>query len=259
MFDSYDNLSEDYIPNNMFPLPPAVSLTVNDTNILVKRDHCGGQIIGFSWNYGDTVSIPLSLNLNIAVYPNDIVYSKDKTMSPNSHYTIAEIGDRFYNTLSLKSWRLDSIIPVAGYSILTEEPYNFKDQYYYYYELVDSEYIPLGEEVEFEENTYYRDNFVYLWIEDEKLTFFSDGVTPVTLSPDLEGKIAKVVISNFRHEKMFEYEYKENSFNVEIDAETSSKLNPGIYYLSLSLESEDKSSISLVKTFELFINNYKVS
>ena len=109
MFDSYDNLPEGYIPNNMFPIPPVIALTADNNNLITKRN-CRGQVYGYEWSYGDTVSIPISLNLKIYVYPNDLI-CKEQGQEPSSSYDVAKIGDRFYNTIDMKSWRLDSIIP----------------------------------------------------------------------------------------------------------------------------------------------------
>ena len=100
MFDNYDNLSSSYKPNNN-----EQCITINkvyNDNIPKKEYNHNGVFIGYSWNYGDTVSIPYSVNKTIKVEEDAIIYL-DRDQAPSST-TIGIFGQKAYNSIDKKCW-----------------------------------------------------------------------------------------------------------------------------------------------------------
>lgn len=100
MFDNYHDLSNSYKPNNSEK--EIVLNKIYDNKLPKKEYNHNGVFIGYSWNYGDTVSIPYSLNKKIYVEEDSIVYI-DKNMVPSSS-TYGKYGQKAYNLIDKKSW-----------------------------------------------------------------------------------------------------------------------------------------------------------
>ena len=57
MFDNFEHLPPNYIPNNMFPPIPYVMTEVD--NKTVHKVFKDGKHVGYWWNWGDVVQIPI--------------------------------------------------------------------------------------------------------------------------------------------------------------------------------------------------------
>lgn len=109
-----------YIPDNMHkkPLPPRSSSLVKDNlDIILDKE---GKKKGYSWNYGETVSIPISVRLPVRI-EWDAYYTDSHGKEPGIT-TAGNIGQKFYNLKDVRSWILTSYVPDNNSYIWTEEP-----------------------------------------------------------------------------------------------------------------------------------------
>lgn len=111
MFDNYDNLSNEYIPNNLsynYPIKKCPSkLKPCKPSIPFEERNAQGELIGYYWHEGDTVNLRFEINGEITVETNSIILTMEN-QSPSSS-TIGYIGQRAYNVRDLKSWTCTSI------------------------------------------------------------------------------------------------------------------------------------------------------
>ena len=109
-----------YIPDNMHhrPLPPkTVSLVKDNLDIILDKN---GNKKGYSWNYGETVSIPISVDIPVRIESN-AYYTYEVGEEPQLS-TVGIPGQKFYNLADVRSWVLTSYVPDARSYIWTEEP-----------------------------------------------------------------------------------------------------------------------------------------
>lgn len=119
MFNSFYNIPCCYIPDNMHPkCKPAGVRKLTNTNLDVILDK-KGKFKGYSWNYGETVSIPLTVNFPIRI-ETDAQYTYDPDFIPG-HDTQGKIGQKFYNLASVKSYFLKSYLPTEKWFMWEEE------------------------------------------------------------------------------------------------------------------------------------------
>lgn len=106
MFDSYQNLNDDYVAKNI------------DCNMPEKREYYSdklpqiefnikGEFVGYSWAYGDTLRIELPIDRTLLVEDNAIIFSI-KNQIPNEN-TVGEYGQKLYNAIDKKLWECKSI------------------------------------------------------------------------------------------------------------------------------------------------------
>ena len=130
MFDNYDNLDPEYIPNNISK--------DTDTNYIILDNTLPRPIydiknnfIGYTWDEGEFFDLNISVNDKIKVKENSIIFN-----CPGEYpdtYTAAEIkGQQAYNTADGKSWTyvgkandlhiwiedIDLIYPINGDKII---------------------------------------------------------------------------------------------------------------------------------------------
>lgn len=121
MFDSFYNIPYCYIPDNMHPricIPPK-NLSMINTNLDAILDS-KGRFKGYSWNYGETVSIPLTVNFPITI-ETDAIYTYEKDKAPD-HFTSGKVGQKFYNLSSVESYVLKSYIASEKWFMWEKEP-----------------------------------------------------------------------------------------------------------------------------------------
>lgn len=76
IFDSYDNLKEQYIPSNMNkePCPPKANPFLDPA--IPKKPYCEynaeGEIVGYWWPYGNTVNLEFDLDGYVTVDGSDV-------------------------------------------------------------------------------------------------------------------------------------------------------------------------------------------
>lgn len=101
MFKTYDNLSDNYIPNNTVSDTIGDYKTINNTS-LRKVFNAKGSFVGYGWDYGDTVTLRFSCAQSITVSSDSLVY-ETANEHPTSH-TVGKVGQQAYNTVDSKSW-----------------------------------------------------------------------------------------------------------------------------------------------------------
>lgn len=109
-----------YIPDNMHkkPIPPkSVSLVSDNLDIILDKN---GNKKGYSWNYGETVSIPISVDIPVRIEFN-AYYTYEVGEEPTLN-TVGVPGQKFYNLTDVRSWVLTSYVPDTRSYIWTEEP-----------------------------------------------------------------------------------------------------------------------------------------
>lgn len=101
MFDNYDNQNIFHVPNNI-SVNPAKEYNTIDTSIPKKIYDIKNNFIGYSWDYGDTFDLILSVNNKIPVKHDSIIFS-EPNITPTTD-TAGYKGLQAYNTIDNKSW-----------------------------------------------------------------------------------------------------------------------------------------------------------
>lgn len=120
MFRGFYAQPPGYIPDNMHrkPLPPkTISLVSDNLDIILDKN---GNKKGYSWNYGETVSIPISVDIPVRVEAN-AYYTYEIGEEPKFD-TVGFPGQKFYNLADVRSWVFTSYVPDTKSFIWTEEP-----------------------------------------------------------------------------------------------------------------------------------------
>lgn len=199
MFDNYDNLSRFYVPNNI-SVNPAKEYDSIDQSIPKKLYDIKNRFIGYSWDYGDTFDLTLSVNNRIPVNRDSIIFS-EQNITPTTN-TAGYKGLQAYNTIDNKSWTCVGTI-----------------------------------------------NGLYVWVEDDEVTYAVDGTTYIEMTRDVTDKIIRVDIYDFRweHVKSFE-EVESNTIACRID----DTLQSGLYYCTVKLLGAEE--CELINKFTITIN-----
>lgn len=191
IFDNYDNLNPNYIPNNTSLTPSNSFLTIDNTLPRPYYD-INGRFIGYTWNYGECFKFSLSTDDTIVILNDSIVYN-NADEKPNTYTVGKRIGQQAYNTIDAKSWTY------------------------------------VGE----------TDN-LFIWVEDEKLTYPTHGDKSIIIHSDMANKYAQLNIYDFRWNELFEVKSDVGNSKVflDINKENSEKLKPGTYFCTLKIVGE---------------------
>jgi hypothetical protein len=111
VFENYQNVPDNYIPNNLskyFPKEEDLGklVTVASNNLFEVRN-IEEDLVGFTWSEGDSVTIKFLLSGSIFVEEDSILYY-NKGESPSSVLEGFQ-GQRAYNILDLNSWTCDKL------------------------------------------------------------------------------------------------------------------------------------------------------
>ena len=94
---------------------------------------------------------------------------------------------------------------------------------------------------------------VYIWIEDDEVTYALDGSKLIEMVKDMTGKTMRVDFYNFRWELIYSYEANDTStISYHIDDDFYKAMGSGIYYTTI--RAIDEESSKLMKKFILEIN-----
>ena len=102
MFTSYDNLPENYIPDNSSPMRQP-SEDILDTKLPRRLFDLKDRFIGYEFNYGDTFVLPLTVNYIIKIDEDSLVYNVSGGR-PTAGTIGTFLGQKAYNTVDAKSW-----------------------------------------------------------------------------------------------------------------------------------------------------------
>ena len=103
MFDTYEHLQDNYIPNNINPCPPK---KCNDEKLdpcMIKKPYedynIEGEVVGYWWYYKDILNLEFNITGDVVVEDNAIVYTAIGE-KPTTE-TIGEIDQKAYNVVDL--------------------------------------------------------------------------------------------------------------------------------------------------------------
>ena len=102
MFDTYDRLNPDYIPNNSSDdfIDDYINL---DSTLPRPLYDARDRFIGYTWNKDESFDFTLSVNDMISVAKDSIIF--DVTgQRPNNHTVAEREGQKAYNIVDAKSW-----------------------------------------------------------------------------------------------------------------------------------------------------------
>ena len=145
MFTNYQNLSEYYIPNNLsksFDKPQSYTkLNPIESSKPYELYNAKGELEGYYWNYGSILNLEFTIDGEITVENNAIIYKRTGAAPTSS--TAGRLGQKAYNIIDLKSWKcvavhafeyvweLESefIYPSFGQSVYISAEDYLKDKY----------------------------------------------------------------------------------------------------------------------------------
>lgn len=135
MFTNYNNIPENYVPNNLVcSLPVGKSYTKLDP-IQASKPYeeydAKGELIGYFWRYGETLNLEFNIDGEITVEDDAIVLTSAGQTPDN---ITGKILQKAYNVVDKKSWTCTSVI--NNISTWTE------DEIFTYAENGESVYIP---------------------------------------------------------------------------------------------------------------------
>lgn len=233
LFDNFDNIPQNYIPNNMFPRIPEIMVALdNDTVKPLFRD---GRQVGYKWNWGDVIKLPIKNEIHIKV-PNGSLTTNTHDEVPTTETVGDFIGQKFYNFKDFRSWTLREIL---------------KEEIHPYYE---------GEEQEISDEVSDEVVYTYVWEEDPMFTYSKNIGQDYTLPlPWNEHDQIVVQLFNFRKECIREDIYYEPDIVWELTPDESLKIVAGIYFLNVHIENrfEDISSyLRLTNAYEIVVQGF---
>ena len=99
-----------------------------------------------------------------------------------------------------------------------------------------------------------RTNDCYVWVEDDELTYPTDGDKSIVIQSDMTNRYSQLNIYNFKWENILEAKSDVGASTVylDINEETSKLLKPGIYYCTLKIVGKDDCRIK--NKFTIVIN-----
>lgn len=100
-FYNYDNLSPNYIPNNV-KVKPVLKEVSDTTSRPLKMYDIQDKFIGYQWNYGDVFAFKFDFIKNVSV-PEDAYVYHESAVGPTQN-TAGHIGQKAYNTKDICSW-----------------------------------------------------------------------------------------------------------------------------------------------------------
>ena len=102
MFDTYDNLNPDYIPDNSTPTPLEKYITINP-KLPKPLYNVKGTFLGYKWNHGEYFDFNISVNSIIKINSMSLIFEKSGEIPDNN--TVGEFeGQKAYNIVDAKSW-----------------------------------------------------------------------------------------------------------------------------------------------------------
>ena len=166
MFDNYENIPSDYVPNNMYPHIIPETLSIETDNVELETNLAGKQ--NYVWDFGNSFVLKFDTKVNISVEDDAIIF--DEIGEYPTDETEGVIGQKAYNTRDIKAWQLTSI---------TVEDNDNEDIYHYIWsELDDFVYTEGGKDITLSMDLSDKTvNIVFLnWRNEE---FYTEEIVPV--------------------------------------------------------------------------------
>lgn len=113
MFLNYQNIADNYRPNNLvcsFPVGKSYTkLDPVDASKPFEEYDAKGDLIGYSWRYGETLNLEFNIDGEIVVESDCIIYAAHND-GPTA-LTAGYVGRRAYNILDFISWTCIAVSP----------------------------------------------------------------------------------------------------------------------------------------------------
>ena len=107
MFSNYEDLSQDYVPNNLKPIQPpkpfnCVQMQSCEPIKPYEEYNDKGELIGYWWYCGNTVTFEFNIVGEITIESDSIIYKLENEAPTSS--TIGRVGQKAYNIVDKKLW-----------------------------------------------------------------------------------------------------------------------------------------------------------
>lgn len=116
MFSSYDNISAEYVPDNTTKVLPGDYVIKSDSYPAMIHD-IKDRFLGFTWNYGDSVDLNLTVNDKVKVNKDSLIYLESGQFPATG--VPGYKGQQAYNVVDYKSWTC--IGEVDGITVWVED------------------------------------------------------------------------------------------------------------------------------------------
>lgn len=198
MFTNYENIANNYIPNNLISsFPVGKSYTKLDPIQASKpfeEYNTKGELVGYSWYHGETINLEFNIDGEVVVESDAIVYTV--AGATPSTTTEGKVNQRAYNVVDFRSWTCVVADDINGYCWQEDE--------------------------EFEHDLADASKSVYVSATD----YLSDKTVELQL---LNFRFEPIHIMEFSGTSKIVF---------TVDKELSKKLTKGIYYCSLTVISD---------------------
>jgi len=109
MFDKYDNIDPNYIPNNTTPQQKPEVVIVDKEPFIAYN--IKGNPIGLSWTHGAEFELPYTVKRTITVKEDAIIYNNvDECPTVD---TVGIVGQKAYNTAECISWTCVKLLIIS--------------------------------------------------------------------------------------------------------------------------------------------------
>ena len=196
MFLNYQNIADNYTPNNLVNRFPLVKSYTKLNPVAASKPYeeydAKGNLVGYSWYQGETLNLEFNIDGEVVVENDAIVFTAHGDIP--SVYTQGHINQRAYNVVDMRSWTCAQIDVQNGV---------------YYWQ----------EDEEFDHDREGSTDSIY-----------------VSAKEYLSGKKLEFSVYNFRHEPIYTKLFDgTSSLVVTIDSDLSKRFLKGIYTCSLTV------------------------
>lgn len=117
MFSNYDNITPNYIPNNIKCSFPVVKSYTKLDPVQASKPYeeynTKGELVGYFWRYGETLNLEFNIEGEITVESDAIIFAcsgDEPTLE-----TKGKLNQRAYNIADLRSWTCVNIVDELHY------------------------------------------------------------------------------------------------------------------------------------------------
>lgn len=125
MFTNYQDIANNYVPNNLVcSFPVGKSYTKLDpvkSSKPYEEYDVKGELIGYSWYQGETLNLEFTIDGEIVVESDAIIYSAHGDAPDTT--TVGSVGQRAYNIVDLRSWTCTTVVPGQGYIWIEDDEF----------------------------------------------------------------------------------------------------------------------------------------
>lgn len=128
MFLNYQNLADNYMPNNLMRAFPKQHIDSKLCPVEASKPfeeyNTKGELTGYFWRYGETLNLEFNIDGEITV-ESDAIVIDTKGYGPSAE-TVGNIGRRCYNVIDLVSWTCTAVMD-GEYVWTKDEEFTYPD------------------------------------------------------------------------------------------------------------------------------------